>query len=72
MGTMHFEKSRMGVRRIDLMAVGRCLIQELRWAWQACVELNKSAHFPSPFARSHPSVRMGNCLFAFAGANCQL
>lgn len=53
----------------DLIAVGRGMTYDPRWAWHAAVEMNEPANFPPQYARSHPSMRMGNPLTAFAGTN---
>lgn len=53
----------------DLIAVGRGMTYNPRWAWHAAVEMNEPTNFPPQYARSHPSMRMGNPLTAFAEAN---
>lgn len=52
----------------DLIGVGRGMTYEPRWAWHAAVEMKEQALFPPQYARSHPSMRLGNPLKAFAEA----
>jgi 2,4-dienoyl-CoA reductase-like NADH-dependent reductase (Old Yellow Enzyme family) len=44
----------------DLVAVGRGMTFNPRWAWHAAAELGESAFFPPQYARSHPSMRFGD------------
>jgi len=45
----------------DLIALGRGMTYNPRWAWHAAAELGeKSVYFPPQYARSHPSMRLGD------------
>lgn len=44
----------------DLIAMGRGMTYNPRWAWHAAAEFGESAHFPPQYARSHPSMRFGD------------
>lgn len=44
----------------DLVAIGRGLTYDPRWAWHAAAELGESVYFPPQYARSHPSMRLGD------------
>lgn len=41
----------------DLIALGRALLFNPRWAWQAASELGAEAYFPPQYDRAHPSMR---------------
>lgn len=41
----------------DLIAVGRGMTYNPRWAWHAAEQLGAEAPFPPQYARSHPSMR---------------
>ncbi|NOG73237.1 NADH:flavin oxidoreductase/NADH oxidase [Roseicella sp. DB1501] len=44
----------------DLIALGRGMLWEPRWAWHAAEALGAAAPFPPQYARSHPSMRFGD------------
>jgi len=44
----------------DLIAIGRGMSYNPRWAWHAAEALREQATFPPPYARSHPSMRFGD------------
>jgi len=45
----------------DLIALGRGMTYNPRWAWHAAAELGEeSVYFPPQYARSHPSMRLGD------------
>lgn len=44
----------------ELIALGRGMMWEPRWAWHAAEALGASAPFPPQYARSHPSMRFGD------------
>jgi len=44
----------------ELIALGRGMMWEPRWAWHAAEVLGASAPFPPQYARSHPSMRFGD------------
>jgi 2,4-dienoyl-CoA reductase-like NADH-dependent reductase (Old Yellow Enzyme family) len=48
-----------------LIALGRGMTWNPRWAWHAAEELGASAPFPPQYARSHPSMRFGDPLKPF-------
>lgn len=41
----------------DLIAIGRGMTYDPRWAWHAAEKLGQQALFPPQYARSHPSMR---------------
>lgn len=41
----------------DLVALGRGMLMNPRWAWQAADELGAEASFPPQYERAHPSLR---------------
>jgi NADPH2 dehydrogenase len=44
----------------DLIAIGRGMSYNPRWAWHAAEVLREQAAFPAQYARSHPSMRFGD------------
>ena len=44
----------------DLIAMGRGMAYNPRWAWHAAAELGEPVFFPPQYARSHPSMRFGD------------
>jgi 2,4-dienoyl-CoA reductase-like NADH-dependent reductase (Old Yellow Enzyme family) len=45
----------------DLIALGRGITYNPRWAWHAAAELGEeNVYFPPQYARSHPSMRLGD------------
>jgi 2,4-dienoyl-CoA reductase-like NADH-dependent reductase (Old Yellow Enzyme family) len=40
----------------DLVAIGRAMLYNPRWAWHAAAELGEEAYFPPQYERSHPSM----------------
>lgn len=44
----------------ELIALGRGMMWEPRWAWHAAEALGAAAPFPPQYARSHPSMRFGD------------
>jgi len=44
----------------DLIAIGRGMSYNPRWAWHAAEALREQATFPPQYARSHPSMRFGD------------
>ncbi|MBK1660645.1 NADH:flavin oxidoreductase/NADH oxidase [Paracraurococcus ruber] len=44
----------------ELIALGRGMMWEPRWAWHAAEALGAVADFPPQYARSHPSMRFGD------------
>ncbi len=48
--------------RSDMVALGRGMIFNPRWAWHAAVELGESYFLPPQYERSHPSMRGGDFL----------
>ncbi len=44
----------------DLIALGRGMTYNPRWAWHAAEQLRANAAFPPQYARSHPSMRFGD------------
>ena len=49
---------------VDLVALGRAMMYQPRWAWHAAERLGADAYFPPQYARSHPSMRRKNFLKA--------
>jgi NADPH2 dehydrogenase len=43
-----------------LIAIGRGMSYNPRWAWHAAEALREQAAFPPQYARSHPSMRFGD------------
>ncbi|HMN78767.1 MAG TPA: NADH:flavin oxidoreductase/NADH oxidase [Burkholderiaceae bacterium] len=43
--------------KADLLALGRAMMYQPRWAWHAAEKLGADAYFPPQYARSHPSMR---------------
>ncbi|MGQ3672196.1 NADH:flavin oxidoreductase/NADH oxidase [Xanthobacter sp. TB0136] len=43
--------------RADLIAIGRGMLFNPRWAWHACLELKGQMRVPEPYLRCHPSMR---------------
>ncbi len=41
----------------DLVAMGRAMLYQPRWAWQAAERFGVHADFPRQYARAHPSMR---------------
>ncbi|TCT04356.1 NADH:flavin oxidoreductase/NADH oxidase [Aquabacter spiritensis] len=50
--------------QVDLVALGRAMMYQPRWAWQAAEKLGADAYFPPQYARSHPSMRRRDFLRA--------
>jgi 2,4-dienoyl-CoA reductase-like NADH-dependent reductase (Old Yellow Enzyme family) len=50
--------------KADLLALGRAMMYQPRWAWHAAERLGCDAYFPPQYARSHPSMRKKNFLKA--------
>ena len=48
--------------RADLVAIGRGMLYNPRWAWHAAVELDAEFSYPPQYERSHPSMRGGDFL----------
>lgn len=48
----------------DLIALGRGMTYEPRWAWHAAAHFGVEAAYPPQYARSHPSMRRSNPLNA--------
>ena len=48
--------------RADLVALGRGMLYNPRWAWHAAVELGAEFSYPPQYERSHPSMRGGDFL----------
>jgi 2,4-dienoyl-CoA reductase-like NADH-dependent reductase (Old Yellow Enzyme family) len=46
----------------DLVAIGRGMIFNPRWAWHAAVELGEEYFYPPQYERSHPRMRSGDFL----------
>jgi len=46
----------------DLVALGRGMIFNPRWAWHAAVELGEDYFYPPQYERSHPRMRSGDFL----------
>lgn len=44
----------------DLVALGRGMTYNPRWAWHAAAELGEAVFFPPQYRRSHPSMRFGD------------
>lgn len=44
----------------DLIALARGMTYDPRWAWHAAEALRDTAAFPPQYARSHPSMRLGD------------
>jgi 2,4-dienoyl-CoA reductase-like NADH-dependent reductase (Old Yellow Enzyme family) len=44
----------------DMIALGRGMTWNPRWAWHAAEVLGAGASFPPQYARSHPSMRFGD------------
>jgi 2,4-dienoyl-CoA reductase-like NADH-dependent reductase (Old Yellow Enzyme family) len=44
----------------DLIALGRGMTYDPRWAWHAAEALRETAEFAPQYARSHPSMRFGD------------
>lgn len=53
----------------SLIALGRGMTYDPRWAWHAAAELNESMNYPPQYARSHPSMRSGDPLKALRKGN---
>jgi 2,4-dienoyl-CoA reductase-like NADH-dependent reductase (Old Yellow Enzyme family) len=49
----------------DLVALGRGMLYDPRWAWHAAAQLGEEVYFPPQYERSHPSMRRGDFLKAF-------
>lgn len=50
--------------RCQLVALGRAMMYQPRWAWHAAERLGANAYFPPQYARSHPSMRSRDFLTA--------
>lgn len=50
--------------QVDLVALGRAMMYQPRWTWQAAERLGADAYFPPQYARSHPSMRQRDFLKA--------
>ncbi|MDQ2734042.1 MAG: NADH:flavin oxidoreductase/NADH oxidase [Pseudomonadota bacterium] len=50
--------------KADLIALGRAMMYEPRWAWHAAEKLGCETSFPPQYARSHPSMRKRDFLKA--------
>jgi len=50
--------------KADMLALGRAMMYQPRWAWQAAEKLGADAYFPPQYARSHPSMRRRDFLRA--------
>lgn len=44
----------------DLIAIGRHMTYDPRWAWHAAETLREQPRFPPQYARSHPTLRYGD------------
>ena len=40
--------------KADLVALGRGMLYDPRWAWHAAYELGSEAYYPNQYARSEP------------------
>lgn len=49
----------------DLIAIGRGMLYNPRWAWHAAQELREDVFFPLQYQRAHPSMRGGDFLKPF-------
>jgi 2,4-dienoyl-CoA reductase-like NADH-dependent reductase (Old Yellow Enzyme family) len=52
----------------DLVALGRGMTYDPRWAWHAAEALRETAEFAPQYARSHPSMRFGDFTRLVPGA----
>ena len=48
--------------KADLVALGRGMLYNPRWAWHAAVELGEEFYYPKQYERSHPTMRSGDFL----------
>ena len=48
--------------KADLVALGRGMLYNPRWAWHAAVELGEEFFYPKQYERSHPTMRSGDFL----------
>jgi 2,4-dienoyl-CoA reductase-like NADH-dependent reductase (Old Yellow Enzyme family) len=55
-----FAESVLANGSADLIAIGRGMTYNPRWAWHAAAQMGARAHFPKQYARSHPSMRHGD------------
>ncbi len=53
----HQAEEILGTGKADLVALGRGMLYDPRWAWHAAEELGGEAPYPPQYARSHPSTR---------------
>lgn len=49
----------------DLVALGRGMLYNPRWAWHAAEKLGEEVYFPPQYERAHPSMRPGDFLKPF-------
>lgn len=52
----------------DMVAIGRAMIHNPRWAWHAAIELGEDYFLPPQYERSHPRMRAGDFLKPSASA----
>lgn len=57
-------ESAIAESQADLVALGRAMMYQPRWAWHAAEQLGADAFFPPQYARSHPSMRKRDFLKA--------
>lgn len=55
--------------KADLVALGRGMTYESRWAWHAAAEFQAPVFFPKQYARSHPSMRFGDFYKVYEESN---
>lgn len=46
--------------KVDMVAIGRAMLYNPRWAWHAAEALGASADYPLQYDRAHPSMRRNN------------
>lgn len=51
--------------KADLIALGRGMLYNPRWAWHAAEALGANVYFPPPYERCHPSLRGSDFLKPF-------
>ena len=49
----------------DLVALGRGMLYNPRWAWHAAEQFGEEVHFPPQYERAHPSMRRADFSIAF-------
>lgn len=51
--------------KADLVAIGRAMLYNPRWAWHAAEKLGGKVYYPKQYDRAHPSMRRNNAFIVY-------